>query len=1143
MALHRAFFACTTFFAIFVVKFSIMNNNGLKREDFLFEICANGVESCIAAQDGGADRVELCASMPEGGTTPSCGEIRQARRLLDKTRLHVIIRPRGGDFVYSPLEAERMADDISVAREAGADGVVFGCLTPQGDVDKELCMTLLKAAEGMSVTFHRAFDCCRDPRQALEDIISLGFDRILTSGQQPSAEAGVELLRELHRQAAGRIILLAGCGVNENNITKIQQMTGIREFHFSAGEQMVSPAADSPLSESFGCRRVTTARRVKATIGRLALVAAMLFSPLAAVCAHTDSERFISDRETHERVMQAFDKKCAIVGGSYADEIALVKDEREADALRFLYAYMPLADITDYPVEFHLRNVRASFAAREQMSWGRSVPDLLFRHFVLPERINDEPLDDSRTVFFEELRPRIEGMSMKDAVLEVNHWCHEHVTYSPSDGRTLAPMACVKNALGRCGEESTFTVAALRAVGIPAREVYTPRWAHTDDNHAWVEAWADGKWYFLGACEPEPVLNLGWFNAPASRAMLMHTRAFGDYNGPEEVMLRTSCFTEINLIDNYGSSARVDFRVVDSKGRAVDDARVDFKIYNYSELCTVVSKYTDRRGRTFLTAGKGDMVVWASKDGQYGFVKCSFGRDRKVTIRIAPPAAGEVREIDIVPPAEHVLIPEVPADLVAANAVRLEYEDSLRRAYEATFYHRSEGDDARWAPYLEKSRGNHAVIRAFIEKYGCENPDRAEALLSSLSDKDLRDMPMEILEDNFTAESDQLCPRVENELIILPYKHLLQGVFDEDTKEQMRRDPSLLVKWVAENIRLNPDTRTLRIAQTPAGVWHSRITDTRSRVIFFVSLARSLGIEARRDAVTGKVQYMADGVWTDVDFGAEKQLSSPQGTLVLTYEPTRLLDDPKYYNHFTIARITSEGRTSQLNFEEGQVDMGGGTTWSSTFRDGVMLDEGLYILVSGTRLAGGSVLASTRIFEIREGQTVTLPLEFRQSDTELSVIGTFDAESRILPCEAKADGEGVEVGELPVSILSRTGRGYYVLGLVSLGQEPTDHALRDIARVKDDFNAWGRPVVLIFGSEQEARKWRSANYGTMPENLILGIDTDGSIRNSIAAQMKLQNGGRMPVFIVTDTFNRIVFCSEGYTIGLGEQMQRVIKGL
>lgn len=193
----------------------------------------------------------------------------------------------------------------------------------------------------------------------------------------------------------------------------------------------------------------------------------------------------------------------------------------EREALTFMYAYMPIGDITDYSGDFYLKNIRSSFQARNEMPWGDSIPEDIFRHFVLPVRINNENLDESRMVFFDELKDRVKGLSLYDAVLEVNHWCHEKVIYTPSDGRTSSPLASVKTAYGRCGEESTFTVAALRSVGIPARQVYTPRWAHTDDNHAWVEAWVNGKWYFLGACEPEPVLNLGWFNGPAYRGMLM----------------------------------------------------------------------------------------------------------------------------------------------------------------------------------------------------------------------------------------------------------------------------------------------------------------------------------------------------------------------------------------------------------------------------------------------------------------------------------------------------------------------------------------------------------------------------------------------------------------------------------------------
>lgn len=243
-------------------------------EDCLFEICANSVESCIAAQAGGANRVELCAGIPEGGTTPSYGDIIIAREVLNTTKLHVIIRPRGGDFLYSPLEQRIMLKDIDNARRLGADGVVFGCLTAEGDIDITLMKQLMEAAGDMSVTFHRAFDVCRNPQKALEDIIGLGCNRILTSGQQPTAEQGIPLLKELEKQAAGRIILLAGCGVNETNIAHIAKETGIHEFHFSARETMRSGMKYHNEAVSMGGtihideyeRNVTTAERVKRTI-------------------------------------------------------------------------------------------------------------------------------------------------------------------------------------------------------------------------------------------------------------------------------------------------------------------------------------------------------------------------------------------------------------------------------------------------------------------------------------------------------------------------------------------------------------------------------------------------------------------------------------------------------------------------------------------------------------------------------------------------------------------------------------------------------------------------------------------------------------------------------------------------------------
>ena len=852
----------------------------------------------------------------------------------------------------------------------------------------------------------------------------------------------------------------------------------------------------------------------------------------------TASDHFITDATYRQQVEKIFSERIQTIGQQFFQTKKLNTSQEESEALHFLYAYMPLADITDYPTSFYLSNVRASLLARNEMTWGAKVPELLFRHFVLPLRVNNEPLDSARTVFYAALKDRVRGMNMYDAILEVNHWCHEHVAYQPADARTSSPLQTLRTATGRCGEESTFTVAALRAVGIPARQVYTPRWAHTDDNHAWVEAWADGKWYFLGACEPEAVLNLGWFNAPASRAMLMHTRAFGDYRGPEEVMLRTTNFTEINLTANYAPTDSIQFIVTDTNGTPVAGAKVEFKIYNYAEFYTAVTKYADANGRTSLSAGCGDLLVWASKDGQYGYAKASFSKDKTVTITLTHSEKTDKAslisaedKIDIVPPAENAILPPVTDEMRKINEQRLAHEDSIRHAYTATFLTREQAEKVSvdGADYIVKSRGNHEVITSFIRRHS-DNPKRALALLATLSDKDLRDIPERILEDSYNAKSDQLSPRVEDEMITLPFKQFFEKNITKKQAETFRNNPEALAAWIVKTIRLNPDKKALQIAQTPVGAWKARMTDERSRDILFVDIARSIGIEAQKDAVTGKVQYKKNGQWHDVQFGTEVSKTTPTGTLQLNYTPTEFLDNPEYYTHFTIARIEN-GTARLLTFDEGDADMGEGATWKSTFQNGYKLDVGTYMLTSGSRMANGSVLAATRIFNIEEGRTTAFDLDIRQSTNEVSVIGSFNSESTV----SKSGKD--------VSILSLTGRGYYVVGVIGVGQEPTNHALHDIEKLKDSFEKWGRPIVLIFEDEAAARKFKSAEFSKLPSTTIFAIDKEGAIRKQIVNEMKLQNATQLPMFLIADTFNRVVFSSQGYTIGLGEQLLGIIKKL
>ena len=866
-----------------------------------------------------------------------------------------------------------------------------------------------------------------------------------------------------------------------------------------------------------------------------------------------NQQHFITDAAYRAEVENDFQAKQAALPNG--DLFAVFNDQmtpEEREALTFMYAYMPIGDITDYSGDFYLKNIRSSFQARNEMPWGDSIPEDIFRHFVLPVRINNENLDESRMVFFDELKDRVKGLSLYDAVLEVNHWCHEKVIYTPSDGRTSSPLASVKTAYGRCGEESTFTVAALRSVGIPARQVYTPRWAHTDDNHAWVEAWVNGKWYFFGACEPEPVLNLGWFNGPAYRGMLMHTKVFGKYNGPEDVMERTDGYTEINVIDNYAPSAKAVITVTDANGKPVKDALVEFKIYNYAEFNSVARKKTDADGKCSLSAGKGDMLVWASKDGKFGYSKVSFGKDGEVTIALnKKPGDVETIALDIIPPVDGSIPAEVTPEQKEANAKRLLEEDAIRNKYVATFYTEEKAealakelgiDPMKTEDFMIGSRGNWMEIEKFLRETPAEKRAQAMALLDVVSAKDLRDTPASVFADHLNntpaVQSEWfneyiMNPRVANEFLT-PYKSFFAANIEPSLAKQAVENPQALVDWVKNNVSINDALNAQRIPIMPMGVWKSRIADKGSRNIFFVAVARSLGIPARIEPVARKIQYFKDNAWVDVDFEAAVQTTAKQGKVIASYQPIKALQDPKYYSHFTIAKVLPNGTLQTLNFERGgNVDMGLGDTWSGLLKKPLSMDEGNYMLVTGTRMANGSVLAEIEFFNVEADKTTPIQLEMRESKDEIQVIGNFNSENKF-----KRADNGEET-----SLLATTGRGYYIVALLGSRQEPTNHAMRDIAAVKKELEDWGRGIVLLFPDEKGYKNFDPKEFGDLPGTITYGLDIDGAIQKEMATAMKLQNANTLPIFLIADTFNRVVFVSQGYTIGLGEQLMKVIHKL
>ena len=872
------------------------------------------------------------------------------------------------------------------------------------------------------------------------------------------------------------------------------------------------------------------------------------------------SSHFISDDTFRQEVAEDLSARSEILVSAGVDLDAMDMTRQEKEALEFLYAYMPLGDVVNKEPSYYLDHYRLMHKALKEMPWGKNVPEREMRHFVLPVRVNNENLDSARYVFYEELAPRIKNMSMKDAVLEVNHWCHEKAVYMPSDRRTSSPLATIKTAYGRCGEESTLLVAALRSVGIPARQVYTPRWAHTDSNHAWVEAWVDGDWYFLGACEPEPVLNLGWFNAPASRGMLMHTNVFGKYNGPEEIVRETALYTEINVIEHYApESAAVQITVVDKDGQPVEGARVTFKIYNYSEFNSVAYKLTDAEGKTSLTAGLGDMMIHVSKDGRFGFKKVTYGKEQEVTIALEYEKGSGIAhiEMEVVPPVENTQLPDVTDEQRAENTRRMEYEDSLRNAYVATFFTAQTAleyakkfekkyfpdQDQRIADILVASRGNHKEITDFLHEADTKGVlSHAYQLLETLAQKDLRDTPKSVLDDHlyFGAEGEcslehVACPRVDTELL-RPYREYFQANIPSALADLVTNHTSLFVKWCKDNLTML-DAISLRYVQLdPKRVWETRLADKGSREIFFVAVCRSFNVEAWMDPVTRVVKYIdnSDMLVYDVDFDAVEQVVAPKGKLQLTYNEIPLLDDPKYEVHFSISKYV-DGEFQLQNYDG---------SWAELFRQPREMDCGYYMLVSGSRMSGGNVFADVEFFTIEEGKTTVEELVMRDIEDQIRVIASFDSEMKytaIVPTET-GDCHFDRAQRVEKSVLETTGRGYFSVALVDYGTEPTNHAFMDISAVKEELEAWGRPILVVFATEDDYRKFRAQDFN-LPSTVHFGIDINGQMRDMIATEMKLTKGGRLPLIVMADTFNRVVFFSQGYSIGLGESLVKTSKAL
>ncbi len=857
---------------------------------------------------------------------------------------------------------------------------------------------------------------------------------------------------------------------------------------------------------------------------KLLFLVAILVSLISCNQSNVEPKHFISDSNYRNQVHKDFEQVKEMIKGRKSELFSVFDTNislEEKEALEFLYAYMPLSDLANYNGDFFLKNVKLAFRARQEMTWGKSIPEPVFRHFVLPYRVNNENLDSARQVFYKELKPRIKKLDIKSAILELNHWCREKVIYQPTNDRTISPLGVIKSAYGRCGEESTFTVTALRSVGIPARQCYTPRWAHTDDNHAWVEVWIDGNWHFIGACEPQPDVDIAWFSVPALRAMLVHTKVFGPYLGKEEIINSKNKYTEINVLKTYAPTKKIIIKVIDNKSKAIKDATVEFQLYNYAEYYPIATKLTSDQGITSLETGLGDLLIWVRKDSLFTFKKISVSNTDTLQLTLNNADFSErIIDWDMVPPIAR--IPKIASESgQQENERRLKKEDIIREKYIASFI--SDDEISTFALkmhldvdsvsiYLKQSRGNWAEIKTFIEEATKINSNYVLVFLSQLSRKDYCDANNGVLlglygsSICYKGESNKyvqyvLNPRINFEGLI-DYKSYLAKNFKFSRSSDTLEDILRLKDWIIKNIKISDDNY-YGLNLSPIGVFQAKYSDKISRNIFFVALCRTFGFPSRLEPSSLIPQYFFEGKWHYIYFDKQIIKKSLPTAQINWKKSSELKKEIEYRVHFSLSYF-EHGRYNILEYGWGKP--------FSELEKSIELRAGHYLLITGNRKVDGSVLTRNKFFNLKANQKLDLSIEIRKDFQTLNIVKTIDK-----PLEYK---------DINGQLQTFPNNTSYVLAWIENGKETTNHTLKDISKAKDSFEKNQLKVYLMFKDIESLRAFKKSDFD-LPSTVILGVQNNFS---SIVSRFIAY-----PLYTLIRNHN-IYYLSQAYQIGIAEQL-------
>ncbi|MDM8300685.1 transglutaminase domain-containing protein [Collinsella tanakaei] len=839
-----------------------------------------------------------------------------------------------------------------------------------------------------------------------------------------------------------------------------------------------------------------------------------------------------------DRRLAARQELLAPLAGDIKVALESLDDRCEQTLLKLYLGTLPLTDVFDTDLDVLVSYARQARELRASSPWCKDVPERVFVHYVACPRVNNEPLTDAWPVFRAALAERVADLDADRAILETNYWCAETATYQASDGRTLGPLGVLASGDGRCGEESTYLVCALRSLGIPARQIYTPWWAHCDDNHAWVEAYADGTWYYLGACEPEEALDRGWFTAASGRAMLVHTRLFGDYGcdfeGDRHLLSREGNQVIVNLTGAYAPTTLLTVSVRDAAGSPVQGASVRLRLVNEASWRDIAHLTSDANGTAEIVVGKGTLrIVATTADGMAEQIidttSCSA-----VELTLGDTVTGDTEwvDFDVHAPVDHPApCGHLTPEQAEIGRVRKREADRMRTERVAGNVERARelarttghGEDA-CLPFFEQAFANAGEVARFLS--ADDGADRA-ALLGTLTSKDFRDLDADVLEDHILgaravrdgalaylaregvtdAEAAQdlyvryvLCPRAHFEHLSA-YRGFIRSFFDAEQAAAFTADPMAVWTYICDTMSFDSVENVKKLVGTPRGALLSRQASAVTRRSLFVAICRSFGIPARINPIDAGIEFFAHGEFVPVEH-------EERGALVAFASDAD--PAPGYFQAWSVARYLRFTAVSGKGAQGFKVlDFWG----KAPFEDGICrlkMPYGEYRLTTAVRLPNGDVQASERAFAVVEGAE-SEPIELKLREPNVSEMLADIA----LDAFAVRDEASAAVDPARIALAGDSDAHPVIVAFLEPGMEPTEHLLNEMREQADRLAAARVPVVLVVRDADALADPTLARTLPQLSNVTVAYDDFSELPERLARRM-FANPEKLPLSILAE---------------------------